>query len=291
MTQMLSFMAAPFAACLVLVGIHAYFGIHVIERRVLFVDLAVAQFAALGAVVGFLCGHHPGELGSTAYSMGFAVLAAVVFALTRMRHERIPQEAVIGIAFVLASATSILLADRSAEGAEHIKETLAGNLLWVTWPTVLKDLVVYSLLGLFHALLRKRFLLITTDPEEAYRRGWWVRWWDFVFYLTFGVTITFSVEIGGILMVFSYLVIPACVAILVAESLRARLVVGWLVGAAGSAIGLWASYRLDSPAGPAIVVVLGAMLALTALGRRLLHRRAGGAGADALVSAADGGTG
>ncbi len=276
MSDMLSFMAAPFAACLVLVGIHAYFGIHVIERRVLFVDLAVAQFAALGAVVGFLLGYHPGELGSTASSMVFAVVAAVVFALTRVRHERIPQEAIIGIAFVLASAASILVADRSPEGAEHIKETLAGNLLWVTWPTVLKDLVVYSLLGGFHALLRHRFLLITTDPDEAYRRGWWVRWWDFVFYLTFGITITFSVEIGGILMVFSYLVIPACVAILVAESLMARLLVGWTVGAIGSAIGLWASYQLDSPAGPAIVVVLGAMLAVTALSRwRPLARTSG----------------
>lgn len=278
MSQMLTFMAAPFAACLVLVGIHAYFGIHVIERRVLFVDLAVAQFAALGAVVGFLLGHHPGELWSTAYSMAFAVLAAVVFALTRMRHEHIPQEAIIGITFVLASAASILLADRSAEGAEHIKETLAGNLLWVTWPTVFKDLVVYSLLGGFHVLLRKRFMLITTNPDEAYRRGWWVRWWDFVFYLTFGITITFSVEIGGILMVFSYLVIPACVAILLAHSLRARLLVGWAVGAVGSALGLWASYELDSPAGPAIVVVLGLILALAAVARRL-HPTAGSPGA------------
>jgi zinc/manganese transport system permease protein len=277
MSQMLTFMAAPFAACLVLVGIHAYFGIHVIERRVLFVDLAVAQFAALGAVVAFLGGHHPGEPWSTAYSMTFAVLAAVVFALTRMRHERIPQEAVIGITFVLASAVCILVADRSAEGAEHIKETLAGNLLWVTWPTVVKDLVVYSLLGGFHFLLRKRFLLITTNPDEAYRRGWWVRWWDFVFYLTFGITITFSVEIGGILMVFSYLVIPACVAILLASGLRARLLVGWAVGSVGSALGLWGSYELDSPAGPAIVVVLGSILAIAALGRRL-HPTAGSPG-------------
>jgi len=272
MTQMMTFMAAPFAACLVLVGIHAYFGIHVIERRVLFVDLAVAQFAALGAVVGFMRGHHPGELGSTLFSVGFATLAAVVFALTRIRHERIPQEAVIGITFVLASAITILVADRSAEGAEHIKETLAGSLLWVTWPTVLKDLVIYAVLGAIHVALRHRFLLITADPEEAYRRGWRVRWWDFVFYLTFGIMITFSVEIGGILMVFSYLVIPACIAILFAHGLRARLVIGWVTGAAGSALGLAGSYAWDFPTGPAIVVVLGAMLMLTAIGRGLFPR-------------------
>jgi len=199
MTQMLAFMAAPFAACLVLVGIHAYFGIHVIERRILFVDLAVAQFAALGAVVGFVNGYHPGELGSTLYSMAFATLAAVLFALTRARDEKLPQEAIIGITFVVASAATILIADRAPEGAEHIKEMLSGSLLWVTWPTVIKDLIIYSAVGLFHWIFRHRFMLITEDPGEAFRRGWNVRWWDFLFYLSFGVIITFSVEIGGVL--------------------------------------------------------------------------------------------
>ncbi|MFQ5767386.1 MAG: metal ABC transporter permease, partial [Acidobacteriota bacterium] len=189
--EMLSFMAAPFAACLVLVGIHAYFGIHIIARRVLFVDLAVAQFAALGAVFGFAMGHHPGEVGSTLYSMGFATLAAALFASTRVRHEKIPQEAIIGITFVAASAAAILVADRAPEGAEHIKETLAGSLLWVTWPTVIQDLFIYAGVGLFHWFLRKQFLLISMDPAEAFRRGWRVRWWDFLFYTSFGIIITF----------------------------------------------------------------------------------------------------
>lgn len=274
MINMLSFMAAPFAACFVLVGIHAYFGIHVIERRVLFVDLAVAQFAALGAVVGFANGYHPGGLGSTLYSMAFATLAAALFAVTRMRHEKIPQEAIIGITFVVASAAAILVADKAPEGAEHIKETLAGSLLWVTWPTVVKDLIIYSAVGLFHWLLRQRFLLITTNPEEAYRRGWRVRLWDFLFYLSFGVIITFSVEIGGILMVFSYLVIPACIAILLHTGMRARLVVGWLAGWLGSALGLLASFYMDLPTGPAVVVVLGLMLGVV----WLVKSRKSGAG-------------
>ncbi len=262
MIEMLSFMAAPFAACLVLVGIHAYFGIHIIERRVLFVDLAVAQFAALGAVVGFAAGHHPGSLGSTLFAMGFATVAAGIFALTRMRYERLPQEAIIGITFVVASAAAILVADKAPEGAEHIKETLAGSLLWVTWPTVIKDLIVYSAVGLFHWLLRKRFLLISFDPGEAYRRGWNIRWWDFLFYLSFGIIITFSVEIGGILMVFSYLVIPACIAILLSADMKIRLLLGWGIGWLGSALGLVGSYVWDFPTGPAIVVVLGLMLVL-----------------------------
>jgi zinc/manganese transport system permease protein len=260
MTDMLSFMAAPFAACLVLVGLHAYFGIHVIERRILFVDLAVAQFAALGAVVGFAFGQHPGEFGSTLFSLGFATLAALLFALTRVRIEKLPQEAIIGITFVVASAATILVADRAPEGAEHIKETLAGSLLWVTWPTVLKVFVIYIAIGFFHWLLRERFMLISTNSEEAYRRRWWVRWWDFLFYLSFGVMITFSVEVGGILMVFAYLVIPACVAILLHAGMRSRLVIGWIVGVVGSGIGLLGSYYLDMPTGPAIVVVLGLLL-------------------------------
>ncbi|MFQ5718286.1 MAG: metal ABC transporter permease [Acidobacteriota bacterium] len=263
MMEMLTFMAAPFAACFVLVGIHAYFGIHIIQRRVLFVDLAVAQFAALGAVVGFVAGYHPGETPSTLFSMAFAILAAAVFSLTRVRHERIPQEAVIGITFVVASAAALLLADRAPEGAEHIKESLAGSLLWVTWPTVIKDLFIYSGVGLFHWLLRRRFLLISFDPAEAFARGWRVRLWDFLFYLTFGIIITFSVEIGGVLMVFSYLVIPACIAILLARSMQVRLVLGWAVGWVGSALGLIASYQWDFPTGPAIVVTLGLMLLAT----------------------------
>ncbi len=260
MTSMLSFMAAPFAACLVLVGLHAYFGIHVIERRVLFVDLAVAQFAALGAVVGFAFGHHPGEFGSTLFSLAFAIVAAALFALTRVRIEKLPQEAIIGITFVVASAATILVADRAPEGAEHIRETLSGALLWVTWPTVFKVAVIYAAIGLFHWIFRERFLLISVDPDEAFHRGWNVRWWDFLFYLSFGVMITFSVGIGGILMVFAYLVIPACVAILIHARMRARLAVGWATGVAGSALGLVASYYLDMPTGPAVVVVLGLML-------------------------------
>lgn len=260
MSEMLSFMAAPFAACLVLVGLHAYFGIHVIERRILFVDLAVAQFAALGAVVGFAFDHHPGEIGSTLFSLAFATVAAALFALTRVRIEKLPQEAIIGITFVVASAATILVADRAPEGAEHIKETLAGSLLWVTWPTVLQVFVIYLVVGVFLWLFRGRFLLITTNSEEAYRRGWRVRWWDFLFYFSFGVMITFSVEIGGILMVFAYLVIPACVAILLHARMRSRLVIGWLVGVVGSGLGLVGSYYFDLPTGPAVVVVLGLML-------------------------------
>ncbi len=206
-------------------------------------------------------------------------LAAALFALTRVRVEKLPQEAIIGITFVVASAATILVADRAPEGAEHIKETLSGALLWVTWPTVFKVAVIYAAIGLFHWILRERFLLISVDPDEAFRRGWNVRWWDFLFYLSFGVMITFSVGIGGILMVFAYLVIPACVAILLHAGMRARLAVGWMVGVVGSALGLVGSYYLDMPTGPAVVVVLGLMLVAAGL-FELFEQPSCGAGGD-----------
>jgi zinc/manganese transport system permease protein len=177
----------------------------------------------------------------------------------------LPQEAIIGITFVVASAVTILVADRAPEGAEHIKETLAGSLLWVTWPTVLKVLVIYIVIGAFLRVMHDRFILISTDTDEAYRRGWRVRLWDFLFYFGFGVMITFSVEIGGILMVFAYLVIPACVAILLHAGMRSRLAIGWIVGVVGSGLGLLTSYYYDLPTGPAIVVSLGLLLVLAGI--------------------------
>jgi zinc/manganese transport system permease protein len=264
MSNLLELMAAPFAACVVLVGIHAYLGMHVIQRRVIFVDLALAQIAALGATFSFLLGMSPH--GSGAYfSLGFAVVGAAIFAITRMRHERIPQEAIIGIVYAVALATAVLVADRAPEGAEHIKETLVGTILWVTWPTVVKTAVIYALVGGLHIALRKRFFQISFHPDRAYAEGHWVRFWDFIFYITFAFVITSSVAMAGVLLVFSFLVIPAVIATLFAVRIGARLAVGWAVGIAACLIGLVASYRLDMPSGPTVVSSLGIALVLAGL--------------------------
>lgn len=266
MLEMLQFMAAPFAACLILVGIHGYLGLHVLLRQVIFVDLALAQIAALGTVVAFILGHQPGTAASFGYSLGAAVLGALVFSITRNRNHdsKVPQEAVIGITYVIASATAILVADRAPEGAEHIKELLAGSILWVTWGTVIKDLIIYSAVGLFHYLFRKRFITITEDPDRAYAQGWKVWFWDFLFYLSFGVIITLSVEIAGVLMVFAYLVAPAIIALGTSNRWGPRIVIAWAVGFLASAAGLIASYKVDFPSGPAIVCSLGLFLLLFA---------------------------
>lgn len=275
MLEMMQFMAAPFAACLVLVGIHGYLGLHVLLRQVIFVDLALAQIAALGTVVALILGHEPGSPVSFAYSLGAAVLGALIFSVTRSRNHgsKVPQEAIIGITYVIASATAILVADRAPEGAEHIKELLAGTILWVTWPAVVKVLVIYSGVGLFHYIFRKRFITITEDPDRAYAQGWKVWFWDFLFYLSFGVIITLAVEVAGVLMVFSYLVAPAIIALGSSDRWGSRIGIAWGIGFLASAVGLIASYQVDFPSGPAIVCSLGLFLLLFAGWRAIQKRR------------------
>ncbi len=276
MLEMLMFMAAPFAACLILVGMHGYLGLHVLLRQVIFVDLALAQIAALGTVVAFLLGHEVGSPASFAWSLGAAVLGALIFSLTRTRtnETKVPQEAVIGITYVIASAAAILVADRAPEGAEHIKELLAGSILWITWPTVIKDLLIYAAVGVFHFIFRKRFMLISEDPERAYTQGTRVWLWDFLFYVSFGIVITLSVEIAGVLMVFAYLVAPAIIALNSSDRWGKRIAIAWAVGFLASAVGLIASYKVDFPSGPAIVCSLGLFLLLFGAWRVLRPARA-----------------
>jgi len=274
MLDILLFMAAPFAACLILVGIHGYLGLHVLLRGVIFVDLALAQIAALGAVIAFLAGHPPGTPVSVACSLTATIIGAAIFAWTRRREQgKVPQEAIIGISYVVASAAAILVADHAPEGAEHIQQVLAGSILWVTWPVVIRDLVIYAVVGLFHYVFRKRFIQISEDPAGAFRDGVRVRVWDFLFYVSFGVIITLSVEIAGVLMVFSYLVAPAILALGSSERWGSRIAIAWGAGFLASVLGLVSSYQWDVPSGPAIVCSLGLFLALFAGWKRL--QRAG----------------
>ena len=268
MAEQLSVLALPFVACLILTGIHAYLGIHVLSRKVIFVDIALAQIAALGATVAFLLGYDPRSEGAYYFSLVFAVLAAAIFALTRTRVERVPQEAIIGLTYAVASATAILLADISPHGAEHLKDLLAGSIVWVTPHQVIKTGILYSLIGAFHFIFRKRFLLISLDPEAAFASGLRVRLWDFLFYLSFGVVITSSVQIAGVLLVFCYLVAPAVFAVMFSDSLRMRLALGWTAGAVVSAVGLLFSY--DRPSGPTIMVCFALALILGGVVRSVM---------------------
>jgi len=258
-------MAPAFFECLILVGIHSYLGLHVIKRKVIFVDLALAQVAALGTTVGFLFGILPGTAGSYWFSLAFAILGAAIFSLSRFRNEKIPQEAVIGLVYAIAAAVAILVIDKSPHGAEHIKDLLTGTILWVKWTTILKAALVYAAVGLFHFIFRKKFLLISRNPEQAYKQGISVRFWDFLFYVSFGIVITHSVGTAGVLLVFVFLVVPAITSIMITDVLWKQLAIGWSMGLVVSVLGLYISYIADLPSGPTVVAFYGAMLLLAAL--------------------------
>lgn len=258
-------MAPAFFECLILVGIHSYLGLHVIRRKVIFVDLALAQVAALGSTVGFLFGILPGTTASNVFAFLFAALAAGIFSITRIRHEKIPQEAIIGLVYAVAAAVAILVIDKAPHGTEHIKEMLTGSILWVKWDTIGKAAAVYSLVGLFHYIFRDKFFLISDNPDEAYARGINVRFWDFLFYVSFGIVITHSVGTAGVLLVFVFLVAPAIAAMLITDRIKNQLLIGWGLGFLVSATGLYISYLLDLPSGPTVVAFYAIILVLLAL--------------------------
>ena len=271
MTEFFHLMLAPFAACLVLTGIHAYLGLHVIERQVIFIDLALAQIAALGSTVGFLFGFGLHHGANYLFALGFTFLGAVIFAATRFRREKIPHEAIIGVVYAVAAAASILVLSRAAEGGEELKELLIGHLLLVGWPEVAKMACIYSAAGLLHWLFRKPLLLISQRPEEAFTSGLPVRLWDLFFYVTFGFVVTSSVEMAGVLLVFSFLIVPAICGVLLAEKIGQRLWIGWGIGALTSVLGITASYLWDLPTGAAVVCTFGLVL-LSVAGLRPMLR-------------------
>jgi zinc/manganese transport system permease protein len=270
----LSLFLPPLAACLVIVAIHSYLGLHVIAREVIFVDLSLAQMAALGGAVAALAGVAPDSNTGLFYALGFTTIGAALFALTRTHGKgHVPQEAIIGIVYVVASAAAILVADRSPRGAETIKDILVGSLLWVTWPTIVRLAVIYAIIGVFHFVLRKRFLTISFQPETAIAKGWSVRWWDFLFYLSFGVVITFSVPVVGVLLVFSFLVVPAAIAFQFTRRIGPLSALSWLAGIVASAGGLILSFRKDLPTTPLIVCMFGLLLLVAYLVRSFALKR------------------
>ena len=268
---MIELLLPPFFAAMIILMTHAYFGLHVIQREVIFVDLALAQIAALGGTVAFMMGAQHGSAEAYMASFGFTLLGAFIFSVTRMEDSPVPQEAIIGITYVVASAAVILLASFSAEGSEHVRETLTGALIWVTWPTVLKVALSYGAIGLFHFVMRRTMLAITWAPGTVKR----LRFWDFVFYATFGIAITSSVQIAGVLMVFSVLVIPAVVAFFYTRTFRSALLVAWASGTVAVVAGLGLSFALDVTTGPVLVVCFGAILLVAILFRRRFGVRVG----------------
>ncbi len=264
-----------FVASLILTGIHAYLGVHVVERGVIFVDLSLAQIAALGTTVAYLAGYDLHSSTAYLFSLGFTFLGAAIFAMSRShRKTRIPQEAIIGIVYAVSAAVAILVMSKATQETEHLKDMLVGNILSVSWPELFKTAALYSIVGFFHYIYRRRFLLISMNEAEAVRQGINIRFWDFLFYISFGFVVTSSVAIAGVLLVFCFLIVPSVSAMLFTERLGPRLAIGWTMGAIVSAAGVLLSFQLDLPTGAAIVATFGAALLILAAYRRAFRRPA-----------------
>ena len=250
----------PSLAALILVATHTYLGLHVISRNVFFVDLALAQVAALGSTVAFLYGYEMSDPITYYVSLLFAVGGAWFFSVARLPDNRVPQEAIIGLTFAVASAGAILLSAENPHGAEHLRDIMAGSILVVSSKEVIQAAIFYGAIGVFHWVFRRPLLAVSFDREGAERRGLRVRWWDFLFYLSFAVVITSSVRIAGVLLVFILLIAPAVCGAMFATGVRARLLVGWGCGILATIGGLILSYGMDWPPAPAISCIFAAIL-------------------------------
>ena len=263
----------PIVACVLLPWLLVYLGLHVVQRGIIFIDIAMAQMASLGICVAILF-HFDLEGWTTFFiALGFTLVGAAIFSVTGKRASQIPQEAVIGIAYVVAAAAAVLLLSRAAEGDEEIKNMLVGNILLVTPREVWERFALFAAVGIFHFVFRRNFLLVSFDRDGAYQKGLQVRWWDFFFYAVFGLVVTSFVRIAGVLLVFSYLIVPAVCGINLAQRTANRLLIGWFIALLGGIAGLFLSYWWDLPSGAAIVCTFGALLILISLFALWKHRR------------------
>lgn len=265
MIEFFQIMALPFFVSLIFTGIHAYLGFHVIERQVIFVDLALAQIAVLGASFALILGYELDSSQSYWLSLSFTIIGAAIFSVTRFKKQRIPQEAIIGVVYAVSAAFLIIILSRSGEGDEHIRQALIGNILVVRVSEILKIAMIYVVIGFFHFCFRRQFFMISSNLEEAFQKGLNVRFWDFLFYVSFGFVVTSSVKIAGVLLVFSYLIVPSVCAMLFSDHLRTRLLLGWGTGFLASVLGIIVSYYWDFPTGASVVCVFGVILTVLAL--------------------------
>jgi len=255
----------PIVACVLLPWLLVYLGLHVVQRGIIFIDIAMAQMASLGICLAVL--FHLDLQGWTTFgiALGFTLIGGAIFSATGKRSSQIPQEAVIGISYVVAAAAAVLLLSRAAEGDEEIKNMLVGNILLVTPHEVWKCFALFVAVGVFHFILRRSFLLVSFDRDGAYQKGLRVRWWDFLFYAVFGLVVTSFVRIAGVLLVFSYLIVPAVCGITLAHRIGNRLLIGWIIALIGGIAGLFLSFWWDLPSGAAIVCTFGAILIIISI--------------------------
>jgi zinc/manganese transport system permease protein len=264
MSELVPLLWAPFLMCLVLTAIHAYLGLHVLAREIVFVDIALAQTAALGATAAFLVGFEPDSWMSYFLGLAATLAASLVLAATGRRARRVSQEAIIGVLYAVAAAASVLMLANAPHGAEQLRALLVGNVLSVDGAEVARVGALYAIVGVFHWFAREPFMLLSTDRDAAVGAGWSLRLWDFLFYASFGVVVASSVRIAGVLLGFAYLIAPALAASILGGPMRRRLLVGWAFGSVTSLVGIAGSAFFDLPTGATVVCAFGLLLVLVA---------------------------
>ncbi len=262
----------PIMACVLLPWLLVYLGLHVVQRGIIFIDIAMAQMASLGICLAVLIGLEPEDWRTLVIALVVTLLGAALFSLTGKRASVVPAEAIIGITYVVAAAGSILLLSRSAHGNEEIRNMLVGDITVVRSDEVWRCFAVFAAVGIVHFVLRKSFLLVSFHRDQAWKDGLRVRWWDFLFYALFGLVVTIFVRVAGVLLVFSYLIVPAVCAITLARTIGWRLLIGWAISLLGGIAGLYLSFYGDFPSGAAIVCTFGVLLILVSLGAALRQR-------------------
>jgi zinc/manganese transport system permease protein len=269
--DVLLLLAPPFGACVLFVAIHGAFGQHVLRRGVVFVDLALAQMSALGSTVAFAAGHDPMGMSGLAYTLLFSTVGALLLTLSRAVRSGIQAEAHIGVLYVFATAATVVVVDRSPQGAEHVKQMLTGTVLAVSGGELPKLATLYGIIGLVLWAARTPLERASDPAPGPGPRGRLA--WDFVFYAAFGVVVTSSVAIAGVLLVFCYLIVPSVGAMLWASRIGSRLAIGWVMGVVVSILGMYFSVWFDLPTGATIVCTFGLILVLMALARPVVVRR------------------
>ena len=253
MSAGLEFFVVQITLIAVVLILHTYMGLHIIRRTIIFCDLVLAQQAALGALIGISLGVKYATGGSYVVSLATVLIGSVLLAVIKPRNRMIPREAVIGIMFALALVASLLLGDKLSGGGAHVTKTLAGSMLWVSWKLVLITIAVYVLLIAFHYRFRDKFIGLSEAPQRVKNQ----RWWDFLFFATQGIITVMIVPIAGVLLAYSFLMIPAAIAGMFSTGWIRAVVLGWSVGLAACLVGLVASYNWNLPYGPSLVLSLG----------------------------------
>lgn len=281
--SVIEFMMIPLVACLLLIIINVYFGIHVIKREIIFIDIALAQIAAFGTTIGAIIysamhegvGHEDAEHSLLPYllALAFTTIAAVVFSVLKNRKINIPLEAIIGIAYAVATTAAVIILDKAAGGDVHIHDMLVGSILWVTWEQVLRLLVVVIFVGIIHIVFRKKFTMLSDNYKNKECMMKSSLFWDFLFYFTFGIVIIEAVEIAGILTVFAFLILPASFSLLFSHSWRTRIVIGIILGVIVSFLGLCISWTMDVPCSPMMIIFMAAFIVIGLTVRKIIPNK------------------